>query len=488
MAMSQQHTPPVNKYSGSYTEDADGDGVRMNAFDHEHVDISFNPLSANRRFSGTADLAVLGTLVFAGPTRESIDVMVPDCIVPPAGDSVRVDLRHHVSLSLGPALDMANWVQEPNMEKALCPSSLADTLGLQRRHYWEELNPILKKWKSINNSRCSECDRPIKVNMARHLRLVHTKYVCFWRCPVLSCSLWFTSELNAKDHIEGIHKFQEGHGTSFYECLRQYGIEWFGSRTFFEGRKLTNQAIWMDLALARRSGQELRNSYVITKSPEHAPLRRFFKAAVDQLQIIFDMSLATSVQPKSLLTQMREAVADCDDGSSDGSLMLLSPPRDIPEAELPAGSSMEIETRDVDSPVVMPRRVTPANRPLQHLEAGRLGASTPQHVMSRPAAPDLCIASSNLLSLMDPLPMDRLSRHTVAAIRSWPAADRHDILAVTNRDVRVTRQNLAELQLYVDDHAAHLANCASADIPDVGRTSPLSGGGIRAAIDEADTL
>ena len=138
----------------------------------------------------------------------------------------------------------------------------------------------------------------------------------------------------------------------------------------------------MDLALARRSGQELRNSYVITKSPEHAPLRRFFKAAVDQLQILFDASVVTSVQPKSLLTQMREAVAECDDVSSDGSLMLLSPPRDIPEVELPAGSAMEVETRDVESPVVMPRRVTPANRPLQHLEASHLGASTPQHVMA----------------------------------------------------------------------------------------------------------
>ena len=112
---------------------------------------------------------MLGTLVFAGPTRESIDVMVPDCTVPPAGGSVRVDLRHNVSLSLGQALDMANWVPETHLEKALCPSSLADTLGLQRRDYWEELNPILKKWKSVNNSRCPECDRPIKVNMARHL-------------------------------------------------------------------------------------------------------------------------------------------------------------------------------------------------------------------------------------------------------------------------------------------------------------------------------
>ena len=85
---------------------------------------------------------------------------------------------------------------------------------------------------------------------------------------------------------------------------------------------------------------------------------------------------------------------------------------------------MEIGTRDVESPVVMSRRETPANQPLQHLDAGHLGASKPQYVMSRPAVPDLCIASTNLLSLMDPL---------------------------------------AELQLYVDDHAAHLANCASAD-------------------------
>ena len=193
----------------------------------------------------------------------------------------------------------------------------------------------------------------------------------------------------------------------------------------------------MDMALARRSGQELRNTYIIPKSTEHAPLRRFFKAAVDGLQLVFDRSLVTSVQPKSLLAQMREAEADCDDVSSDGSLMLLSPPHDIPEASLSAESSMDLETRDVVSPVVMPRRVTPANRPLQHLEAGLLGASTPQHVRSRPAVPDLCIASSNLLSVMDPLPMDRLSRHTVAEIRLWPAADRHDILAVANRELYV---------------------------------------------------
>ena len=366
--MSQQFLPPHNKYTGSFTEDTEGDGVRLNAFNHADADVAFDPLSANRRFSGTADLAVLGTLVFAGPTRDTISVMVPDCLMPPENASVRVDLRHHVGLSLGPAVDMTNWSPEDHLERALCPGSLADTLGLQRREYWEELNPILKRWKSVNKSSCPDCQKFIQINMGRHIRLKHTTYMCFWRCPVVSCSLWFTAELNAKDHIEAIHKFKEGEGISFYECLRRHGIEWFGSRKFFDQQKETNQAIWMDMALARRSGQELRNSYVITNSPEYAPLRRFFKAAVDGLQMVFDRSLVTSVQPKSLLVQMREAVADCDDGSSDGSLMLLSPPHDIPEVTFPAESSMDQETRDDVSPVVIPRRVTPANHPLRHLD------------------------------------------------------------------------------------------------------------------------
>ena len=492
MAMSQQSLPPVNQYTGSYTEDTEGDGVRLNAFGHEDANIAYDPLSANRRFAGTADLAVLGTLVFAGPTRDAISVMVPDCLVPPENDTVRIDLRHHIGLSLGPAVDMTNWSPEDHLERALCPGSLLDTLGLQRREYWNELNPILKKWKSVNDSHCPDCQKFIEINMGRHIRLKHTTYMCFWRCPVVSCSLWFTAELNAKDHIEGIHRFKEGHGVSFYECLRRHGIELFGSRQFFEQRKDASQALWMDMALARRSGQELRNSYVITNSPEYAPLRRFFKAAVDALQMVFDRSLVTSVQPRSLVSQMQEAVADCDDGSSDGSLMLLSMPHDIPEVTFPVESSRDMETRDEVTPVVITRRLTPANRPLQLLEAGRLGASTPQHVPSRPAVPDLCIASSSLLSALDPLPLDRISRHTVEEISLWPAADRHAILAVANRDVRVARQNIAELMLYVDDHAAHLANCASANDDSHTLMSaellPRLEGGIRAVLDEADNM
>ena len=93
-------------------------------------------------------------------------------------------------------------------------------------------------------------------------------------------------------------------------------------------------------------------------------------------------------------------MADCDDGSSDDGMMLLSLPHDIPEVTFPVVE----ETRDEDTPVVISRRLTPANRPLQLLEAGRLGASATEHLPSRPAVPDLCIASSSLLSALDPLP------------------------------------------------------------------------------------
>ena len=57
--------------------------------------------------------------------------------------------------------------------------------------------------------------------------------------------------------------------------------------------------------------------------------------------------------------------------------------------------------------------------------------------------------------------------------------------------VRVARQNLAELQLYMDDHAPHLANCSSADDDEIVLMSAelllRLEGGIRAALDEADS-
>ena len=107
--------------------------------------------------------------------------------------------------------------------------------------------------------------------------------------------MWFVSELNGKDHLERIHNFTEGRGYSFYDCLRQFGLEWFGWRSFFDQREETGQALWMDLALARRSGQELNNSYVLTTSPAFGTLRKFFHAAVRDIQFAYDVLPGASV-------------------------------------------------------------------------------------------------------------------------------------------------------------------------------------------------
>ena len=94
MAMSRPDCSPVHTHNaspahtGPYSEDAGGDQLHINAFYHADVDVAFDPLSTNRRFPAIADLAVLGTLVFGGPTRDSIDVMVPDCLLPPVGGDV----------------------------------------------------------------------------------------------------------------------------------------------------------------------------------------------------------------------------------------------------------------------------------------------------------------------------------------------------------------------------------------------------------------
>ena len=50
MAMSRQTTPPVNQYMGSYTEDAGGDGLRMNAYNHDDVDVAFDPCQQTGAF------------------------------------------------------------------------------------------------------------------------------------------------------------------------------------------------------------------------------------------------------------------------------------------------------------------------------------------------------------------------------------------------------------------------------------------------------
>ena len=80
----------------TFTGDAGYEHVALAAYSHQDPDFALDPLSSNRRFQPNSDLAVLGTVVVVGPIPDSIQVLVPDCTVPPVGNDVRIDLRHVV--------------------------------------------------------------------------------------------------------------------------------------------------------------------------------------------------------------------------------------------------------------------------------------------------------------------------------------------------------------------------------------------------------
>ena len=74
----------------------------------------------------------------------------------------------------------------------------------------------------------------------------------------------------------------------------------------------------------------------------------------------------------------------------------------------------------------------------------------------------MSIASTELQSFVETLPMDQLMFHTPRSVHSWPTAARDEILAVAHRELAVARRNVAEFTRYLDMHSAHFAACVGA--------------------------
>ena len=262
-----------------------------------------------------------------------------------------------------------------------------------------EVNPILQKWQNVNDASCPHCNQTIRVNMS--LRSAHTEYQCFWRCPVASCPMWFSSELNGKDHLERIHSFKEGQGYSFYECLRIFGLEWFGRRLFFDRREVTGQSLWMDLALARRTGHPLRNKYTITNSPAAV---RHLTSAYETIQ----HAQAEVAQEPSICSQMRrDIVQEFQDYPVSA---YLDQGFEIPEVESlsPLILSSATPPPVMDTPV---RPVTRNNRSLTFLQSGPFDQPQCYLPLARGAVSSLSLARSELLTYVEPLPLYQTPFH-----------------------------------------------------------------------------
>ena len=339
-------------------------------FRSDDPDLARDPRSTNRRLQETADLEMFGTMIVAGPTPDQIHVLIPDSVGPTMDADSPADLQHVVGLSLGSAENLSSTLPPEGLHLALRDKSLRPTQGLGRQDYWAEVTPILRKWQSINDASYPYCRRVIRVNMARHLRASHTDWQCFWQCLVSSCPMWFSSELNGKDHLERIHNFTEGRGYSFYDCLRQIGLEWFGRRSFFDQRDVAGQGLWMDLALARRSGQTLHNDYTITNSLVLAPLRKFFRVAVRNLTSAYENRASTQaeVDPQSsICDRMCRDISQDSQGHIDSTDLDLAFDIPVVESLSPLILSSATPPPVVDTPF---RSITPNNRSLTYLQSG----------------------------------------------------------------------------------------------------------------------
>ena len=150
----------------------------------------------------------------------------------------------------------------------------------------------------------------------------------------------------------------------------------------------------------------------------------------------------------------------------------------------------DVRPTPTPSPVVeTPRRsLTPNNRSLAVMESGQLVAPQCHLPLARGAVASSSIASFDLQTFVEPLPLDQLLCYAPSTVQSWPTTAREGILAVAHRDLVVARRNIADFSHYLDTHEAHLAACAGAlddTVPLMAaETFPRLPGGIRSALKE----
>ena len=216
----------------------------------------------------------------------------------------------------------------------------------------------------------------------------------------------------------------------------------------------------MDLALARHSGQELHNDYVLTTSSAFGNLRKFFRAAVRELVLAYNDYPGYRVAPvahHSICDQMRRDIYDNPQRPS--STSPVDSVVDIPVVESLSPLILSSATPPppaMDTPV---RSLTPNNRSLSFLQTGPVEHPHVHVPQSRGAVSSVSIASTDLLYYVEPLPLDQFVCHDVQAIRTF-FAGYCKRGTVRRLDIAVARRNLTDLTKYVDMHDAHLVACS----------------------------
>ena len=126
----------------------------------------------------------------------------------------------------------------------------------------------------------------------------------------------------------------------------------------------------MDLALARQSGQELHNDYVITDGAEFGHLKRFFRAAVRALVRAFIAyplpGNREQVSPMACSPIKPQTVDKTTDTEHDAS---VDRPEGIPVMSLPPPLIFTMSTPVAPAVPRSFRRLTPNNASLQFVQS-----------------------------------------------------------------------------------------------------------------------
>ena len=152
------------------------------------------------------------------------------------------------------------------------------------------------------------------------------------------------------------------------DILNRYRVGLGGLEEIRRGRDKTfrRQSLWMNLALARHSDEELRNSCAITGRPEFAQLRKYFRAAIRQLQILYTGVPDTLLPRSPMLSLCHQICTEIDTHST------LSDSSQFDDTQVVEAMDHSPATSSTIDALVRP--LTPANKSLRFLESGAVGS------------------------------------------------------------------------------------------------------------------
>ena len=102
----------------------------------------------HHRSSDASQLAMCGTLVVAGSSRDHITVLIPDTVGTMVNADSPLALQHVVGLQLGTPVDLSSSLPPPDLDRALSSNSVLPSLIRKRKAYWSEY-----KWYQVSGMR-----------------------------------------------------------------------------------------------------------------------------------------------------------------------------------------------------------------------------------------------------------------------------------------------------------------------------------------------